>query len=272
MNKLPISVCMIAGAEGHRIARALASVAEWTEEIIVVLNEEVTDNTESVAREFGAKVFREPWKGHVAQKNSAAAKASKPWILGLDCDEVVSEPLRAEIQRAINDSRLDEAVAGFSFPRCSQCFGRWIRHGDWYPDRSFRLWKKGRAQWGGIDPHDKLIPDGAVLKLRSDLLHYTVEGIDQHILKNLRYSQDFCRHVMTAGKDVGWLDLVVRPPWRFFRGYVLRLGFLDGWPGFYIAWMTAIQTFLRYAKVMETCGAQQAKEMEELARNKAQGA
>jgi glycosyltransferase involved in cell wall biosynthesis len=90
MNKLPISVCMISGAEARRIGRALESVAGWTGEIIVVLNEDVRDGTEEIALKHGAKVFREAWKGHVAQKNSAADKAGQDWILGLDADEEVS--------------------------------------------------------------------------------------------------------------------------------------------------------------------------------------
>ena len=86
--RLPISVCLIAGNEAHRIRRALESVAGWTSEIIVVLNDDVNDGTDKMAGSFGANVFREPWKGHIAQKNSAARKAAHEWILGLDADEV----------------------------------------------------------------------------------------------------------------------------------------------------------------------------------------
>src|ERR1700757_220392 len=103
MNKLPVSVCIISGAEAHRIGRALASVADWSSEIIVVLNEEVRDGTEEIAAKYGARVVREPWKGHVAQKNSAAEKAGQEWILSIDADEVVSSELRDEIMRVLQD-------------------------------------------------------------------------------------------------------------------------------------------------------------------------
>src|SRR5437762_730059 len=156
IQKLPISVCLISGAEAHRIGRALESVVAWTSEIIVVLNEEVRDGTEEIAGQFGAKVFREPWKGHIAQKQSAAKKASQPWILGLDADEVISGPLREEIARLFDRPDVVIRFAAYSFPRCAFYCGRWIRHGDWYPDRQKRLWQRGRARWGGIDPHDKL--------------------------------------------------------------------------------------------------------------------
>jgi glycosyltransferase involved in cell wall biosynthesis len=247
-QRLPISVCIIAGNEARRIRRALESVAGWAGEIIVVLNDDVNDGTDKIAETFGAKIFREPWKGHVAQKNSADAKAAHPWILGLDADEEVSPALRDEIRQAVAGPG---ANAAFCFPRCSFYCGRWIRHGDWYPDRQTRLWQKGRAHWGGIDPHDKLLVDGPVGRLRHDLLHHTFETINFQITKTVLYADDFVRHCAAQGKTAGFLDLLVRPAWRFWRGYLLRLGFLDGWQGFTIAWLTAFYTFLRYVKVRE---------------------
>lgn len=244
--KSPISVCIIAGNEAKRIRRTLTSVAGWTEEIIVVLNDTVNDGTDTIAAEFGAKVFREPWKGHIGQKNSAADKASQPWLLGLDADEEISESLREEIQRAVSGPG-DQAA--FCFPRCTQFCGRWIRHGDWYPDRQTRLWRRGAARWGGVDPHDKLLVQGSVGRLRGDLLHDNAETIDRQIAKISSYSEDFFRDAQKHGRDASYFDLTFRPAWRFIRSYVLRLGFLDGWQGGYIAWMTAFYTATRYAKV-----------------------
>ena len=103
---LPISVCMIAGNEAHRIHRALDSVSSWVEEIIVVINDDVTDGTDKIAAGFGAKVFREPWKGYGPQKNSAADKATQPWLLNLDADEEVTPALRDEIRRADPEGRI----------------------------------------------------------------------------------------------------------------------------------------------------------------------
>jgi glycosyltransferase involved in cell wall biosynthesis len=249
--RLPISVCMISGAEAGRINRALESVAGWTSEIIVVLNEDVTDGTGEIARKHGAKVFREPWKGHIAQKNSAVDKAAQPWILGLDADEVVSPPLRAEITRLLAGSPPPENVAAYGFPRCAFYCGRWIRHGDWYPDRQTRLWRRGRARWGGRDPHDKLIVEGPVERLRGDLQHFSNDSINQQIQKLVPFSDEFVRQRLAEGRTASWLDLAVRPGWRFFRAYFLKLGLLDGWPGYYIAWLNAFSAVTRYAKVRE---------------------
>ena len=251
MNPLPISVCIISGAEARRIGRALESVAGWTNETVIVLNEDVQDGTEELALKQGAKVFREKWKGHIAQKNSAAAKASQKWLLGLDADEAVSPELQNEIRAAIENEERTEAHAAFSFPRLTFFCGRWIRHGDWYPDRSVRLWRKGRAEWGGVDPHDKLKVNGSIGKLNGDLLHYNAESINQQVAKITAFSDDFLRDAQAQGRKATWFDLAIRPGWRFVRSYFLRLGFLDGWPGWHIAWMTAFYTVNRYAKVRE---------------------
>jgi glycosyltransferase involved in cell wall biosynthesis len=248
---LPISVCMISGAEAARIGRALASVAGWTSEIVVVLNQEVVDGTAEVAAKYGAKVFREPWKGHIAQKNSAADKATQQWILGLDADEVVSAPLREEIQAKFTDHAGMVRFAAYSFPRRTWYCGRWIGHGDWYPDRQIRLWRRGSATWGGIDPHDKLLVNGRIGKLRADLHHYTNDSITQHVQKIIPFAEEFVRQNLASGRSVGVFDLFVRPFWRFVRAYFLRLGFLDGWQGYYIAWLNAFSSVTRYARLLE---------------------
>ncbi len=251
MNRLPVSVCIISGAEAHRIRATLASVVEWTSEIIVVLNEDVADGTDTVCQSFGARVFREPWKGHIDQKNSAATKAVHPWILGIDTDEIVSPELRREIEQVLSDPARAMNYGAFSFPRCSRLCGRWIRHGDWYPDRSVRLWRRGAARWGGVNPHDKLMVDGRIGRLQGDLLHHTAESIDRLVIKIPAYSTDFVKQRLTQGRGASVVELVVRPWWRFMRGYILKLGFLDGWQGYYIACFNAFAAATRYAKVHE---------------------
>jgi glycosyltransferase involved in cell wall biosynthesis len=240
---------MISGPEAHRIERALRSVADWASEIIVVLNEEVVDGTDTIAARCGAKVFREPWRGFIAQKNSAADKAAQPWLFNLDADEVVSPELQHEIAAAV------EATAGphtaYAFPRCTFYCGRWIRHGDWYPDRVLRLWRRDAGRWVGEEPHARLQINGSVGQLRSDLLHFSNESIARQIAKIAPYHGDFVKRQVSAGKAVGFFELTVRPPWRFLRAYFFRFGFLDGWPGFYIAALSAFSTLTRYAMVRE---------------------
>jgi glycosyltransferase involved in cell wall biosynthesis len=251
MSPLPISVCLIAGAEAQRLRRPLESVAGWTGEIIVVLNEEVTDGTDQIAQSFGGKVFREPWKGYVAQKNSAAQKAGQEWILSLDADEVVSPGLRDELQKLFSATEQLRPFAAFSFPRCTFYGGRWIRHGDWYPDRKVRLWRRGSAEWRGQNVHETVVVQGAVRKCKNDLLHYSMDDLNHHVRKAVNYSDLFAQQQVESGQNAGALTLGFRPWWRFVRGFFLRLGFLDGWQGFVIARMVAFETFLRYAKIRE---------------------
>jgi glycosyltransferase involved in cell wall biosynthesis len=256
MNRLPISVCMISGPEAHRIGRALESVAGWTAEIIVVMNEDARDGTEEIAMQHGAKVFRESWKGHVAQKNSAVDKAGQEWLLGLDADEAVSPELREEITRALHTTPADGPVA-FSFPRLNYYCGRWIRHGDWYPDRKTRLWRRGKGKWVGEDPHDRLEPQGHTMRLHSHLLHYSNDSIAGQIAKIAPYQAEFVKRRVAAGMDPGIIGLAVRPWWKFMRGYFFRLGFLDGWQGFYIAATGSFSALTRQAMVKEARASRQ---------------
>jgi glycosyltransferase involved in cell wall biosynthesis len=249
--RLPISVCLIAANEAHRIRKSLESVASWAGEIIVLLNDDVNDGTDKIAESFGAEVFREPWKGFIAQKNSVARKASCDWIFGVDADEVVSPELQREIRELFSNSEKLKNFAAFSLPRCTQYGGRWIRHGDWYPDRNVRLWRRGSGAWSGIDPHAAVTVNGHVGKLNHDLLHYSMEDLNHLIRKTISYTDTLARQKFEAGQRVGGFTLFFRPTWRFIRGYVFRLGFLDGWQGFSIAWLGAFYTFLRYAKVRE---------------------
>ena len=247
----PISVCVIAGNEAQRIRRALESVSGWTGEIIVVLNDDVKDGTDKIAAEFGAKIFFEPWKGHIAQKNSAAQKAAQEWILGLDADEVIPPELRKEIQDLFGPPEKLSRMAAFSFPRCTFYCGRWIRHGDWYPDRQIRLWRRGQAEWGGVDPHDKLMVRGEVGRLKSNLLHFSNDSVNAHIQKIIPFTDEFVRQHSQNRPGSQIAGLAIRPVWRFVRAYFFRLGFLDGWQGGYIAWLNAFSTASKYAKLRE---------------------
>jgi len=252
VNKQPISVSIISGADVDRIKNALESVSGWTSQIIVVLNDDVRDGTEEVAKRFGAEVFREAWRGVIAQKNSAAEKATQEWVLNLDSDEAVSPELRDEIMTALGETGQSPQPVAFNFPRLNKYCGRWIRHGDWYPDRRTRLWRRGRGHFEGEDPHDHLVVEGQTRKLRGNLLHYPMKSINHQIAKTVEYADFFVKNRSPGDRRVTMADLAIRPAWRFLRAYIFKLGFLDGWQGFSIAWLTSFYTFLRYARVRES--------------------
>ena len=251
-TRLPISVCIISGNEAHRITPTLQSVAAWASEIIVVLNDTVNDGTDKIVESFGGKVFREPWGGFVQQKNFAADKCTQDWLLNLDADEVISLELAEEIKNLFTVSGESQNHVAYDFPRCTLFYGRWIRHGEWYPDRNLRLWRRGRGSWGGVEPHARVVITGDQIgHFTGELMHYSMESIDHMLGKGMKYSDDFAAQCQKTGRRVTVTDLFVRPPWRFLRGYVFKLGFLDGWRGLTIAWMAAFYTFLRYLKAYE---------------------
>jgi glycosyltransferase involved in cell wall biosynthesis len=250
-TQLPVSVCLIAGNEAHRITPTLKSVADWAGEIIVVINHDVQDGTDKIAESFGAQVFREPWKGFIAQNQSAADKATGDWLLAIDADEVVSPGLAAEIQGLFSQPGKPDGYDAYEFPRCTLYYDRWIRHGDWYPDRKLRLWRRGQGRWGGEQTHAKFIVNGKIGRLNGELLHYSMESIEHQIQKTIRYADEFVDTCRSENRRITFGHLLLRPPWRFVRGYVFKLGFLDGWRGLSIAWMTAFYTFLRYFKAFE---------------------
>lgn len=251
MDPLPISVCIISGAEAHRIRVTLDSVAGWTRQIAIVINDTVQDGTEEIALSYGAQVRRKVWGGFGPQKNAATEMADSEWVLSLDADEAVSAPLREEIHNLFQDGTEKIQHAGYEFPRCTYFGGRWIKHGDWYPDRVRRLWKRGCGRWEGLEPHPYVTVQGSIGRLKQDLLHYSFENIDQQLAKIGPYSEYFVQHCLEQGRRAGAFDLAIRPGWRFLRAYFFRLGFLDGWPGFYISWMGAFAALTRYMKVRE---------------------
>lgn len=250
-GQLPVSVCIIAGNEAHRIRGALESVADWAGEIIVVINHDVSDGTDKIVESFGGKVFREPWKGNIAQNQSATDKASGEWLLSLDADEVVSPGLAAEIRALLANPAKAGRFAAYEFPRCTLFYDRWIRHGEWYPDRKLRLWRRGQGHWGGVFPHGRVIVNGSAGRLKGELLHYSMESMEHLLQKTIRYANEFAETCRKENRRITLIQLLARPPWRFLRGYVFKLGFLDGWRGLAIAWLAAFYTFLRYFKALE---------------------
>lgn len=249
MNKLPISVCIISSAEAGRIGKCLASVAGWVGEIVVVLNEEVTDGTEAIAASFGAKIYRHAWQGFREQKNLALSYATLPWVLALDADEEVSAELRESIVRSFDGGEPRFAAARFA--RKVWFLGRWITHGDWYPDRVLRLFRREGGKWAGSAEHCAVEAQGTCVTLAGDLLHYTNPDISSYVNKINYFADVFLQRQLAEKARWSAPGAVFRAAWRFVRAYLIRLGFLDGYPGFFIAASTAYSTLVRHSRLFE---------------------
>lgn len=245
-----LSVCIITYNEEDNVRRCLESVS-WADEIIVV-DSFSTDRTPEIAREFTDKVFQHRWSGYIGQKAIARNLARGEWILFVDADEAVSPGLRREIERILGGG-IPERVVGFDFPRQVWFMNRWIRHGDWYPDTKLRLFRKAHGRCGGTEPHEKIIVDGEVKHLRKPLYHYTYDDIADQLNTINRFSSISARGA--SGKPIASFKILAsmlfHPPFRFFRCYVLKRGFMDGWAGFIIATCVSFSTFIKYAKYWE---------------------
>jgi glycosyltransferase involved in cell wall biosynthesis len=243
-----ISACITAGNEESNIRRCLESV-QWCDEIVVV-DSFSTDRTVEICREYTDRVYEHRWLGYIGQKNLAKDIAREEWVLFLDADEEVSPALRDEILGEFDSDRCKD-IAGYEFPRMVHFLGRWIRHGDWYPDVKLRLFRKEKGQCGGSEPHDRIIVDGAVKRLENCMFHYTYENISDQVITMNRFSSITAVGHYQNGRRFRLSDILFRPGFRVFRGYVLKGGFLDGLPGFIVAISTGIAVFVKYAKLWE---------------------
>ena len=244
---MKISVVVITYNEEKRLGPALKSVEGLADEIVVV-DSYSTDETIKLSKGFTDKVFRRRWTNYADQKNYANGKATHPWILSLDADERLSPRLRDEIAALKGD---EPEAAAFSMPRLTRYLGRWVRHSGWYPDRKIRLFRRDRARWEGDYVHEKLVVEGDVRRLRGDLHHFTYRDIRDHLRRINTFSSLGAQKLYAARKKCRWHHLVMLPGLRFFRSYILKAGFRDGYAGFVIAVLHGYAIFVRYAKLRE---------------------
>ena len=250
-ESLPISVAIVTLNEQVNLPRCLASLQGLAREIVIV-DAGSTDDTLAVAESFGARIFYQAWLGFREQKQLAFSHCVEPWVLALDSDEELSPQLRQEIVSFFSDGSV-ERHQGASFPRMVHFMGRWIRHGDWYPDRKLRLVLRERTRYVGSSAHDKLELDAGCtsIPMKGDLHHYSFKDTNHYISKINVFSDAHLQDQLAAGRGWSLTATLTRPLWRFFRAYVLRRGLLDGFPGLWIAVGTAYQTFIRHSRHYE---------------------
>jgi len=250
-SPLPLSVVIVARNEAETLPRCLASVQGWVTEIVVVLND-TTDDSEAIAIKNGATVHHTEWRGFRDTKNWALDQVTQPWALCLDADEEVSPALHQGIV-VFFSQRKAQRYHGARFPRKVWFIDRWITHGDWYPDYSLRLIRRDQARWGGDQiVHEKMECPGPVAIMKGDLHHYSFPTLASHVAKINPFADLFAQQQAADGRGFSVVAAVLRPAWRFVRAYVFRRGFLDGYPGFYIAWATAFGAFVRYSRLYES--------------------
>ncbi len=249
MMRDKISVCITCCDEENNIRNCLQSVANWADEIIVV-DSFSKDRTVAICREYTDQVVQHEWLGYIGQKNLVKDMAHSPWVMFIDADEEVSPALRAQILAQFESGR-NRTVDGYEFARKVRYMGRWINHGEWYPDYKMRLFRKDRGLCAGKEPHDRITVPGKVARLRGDLYHYTYANIHEQLETLNNFSSITARGKYNSGMPFRWWDLLLRPVYRFFKAYFMKRGFLDGAQGFIIAICSSYGVFIKYAKLLE---------------------
>ncbi|CCD29201.1 Alpha-L-glycero-D-manno-heptose beta-1,4-glucosyltransferase [Candidatus Glomeribacter gigasporarum BEG34] len=241
-GKLRLSVIIITLNEAHHITECIDSIKSIASEIIV-LDCGSEDETQALARAHGARVMQNTgWPGFGPQKNRALARAQFAWILSLDADERATPALCAEIARAVRN----EGYTAYAIPRRTQFCGRWVRHSGWTPDDVVQLFRRGQARFSEHAVHEHVRVEGSIGHLTQPLEHYSYRSQREVNEKVQRYARAGAQELHRAGIRGGFCKALLHGGWAWWRTFIWRLGFLDGWTGWAIAAMNARTAWLKY--------------------------
>lgn len=246
-GRRPLSVTIVTRDEAARVGACLDSVA-WADEI-VVLDCGSSDGTQEICRARGAVVVERAWEGYAAQKNLAIGQARHPWVLSLDADERVGEGLREQILEVL---AADGPAEGYRIPRMNIFFGRWLRHGDHWPDHQIRLFRRERGRFNDKPVHESVEVSGSVGELSEPLEHRSYDTMSEFFARQVRYAALAAEELAGRGESPSAADFVLRPLWRFVKSYFLQSGWRDGCEGFVASAGSAFYVFMRAAFLWES--------------------
>lgn len=216
--------------EEHNIQACLKSLA-FADEIVVVDNES-TDRTAALAKQAGARVCTFP--GHHGYPEPARVfgltQLSGAWVFILDADERATPELGRELRRLAEDPR---SADGYWIPIRNFHFGRWLKHGNLYPDLHLRFFRRGKGGYPEVGLHRGIHVSGTEDRVRQDILHYSYRNLEHYFEKFDRYTTVEAERIVDQGRRPTGYDLVLKPLHRFIKTYVFKGGCLDGLPGFY---------------------------------------
>jgi glycosyltransferase involved in cell wall biosynthesis len=249
---MKVSACLITRNEERNLERCLSSVAPLVDEILVV-DSGSADATLEIAAKFGARILHQDWLGYVGQKNIALAHARHSWVLSIDADEEISPELAASIARVKANPAADVPGApnGYQVSRIVFYRGRWIRHGDWYPDRLVRLFRRTEARFSGGRVHEKLELRGEHPILPGHLHHFTYENAFDRADRCARYAALWAETAHEQHRRAFAWSGPLHAVARWGKGYILKRGFLDGAIGWDVAAGNAREVWLKYKLLRE---------------------
>jgi glycosyltransferase involved in cell wall biosynthesis len=214
---------------------------------ILVADSGSTDGTLAIVREMGGcRIIEREYIDSGNFKNWAIPQAAHEWVLIVDADERVTPELAAEIKRTIAAADCD----GYRILRRNHFFGHEIKHCGWNTDDVLRLFRRDLGRYTDYGDHaDVEVPSRRVDRLRAKFLHYTYWSMEQYLRKLDRYTTQWAQQRYERGCRVGYAELLLRPPLRFFHSYFIRLGILDGVPGLVLCMLTSFYSFTKAAKL-----------------------
>ena len=245
VSRQPLSVAIITLNAATQLEACLQS-ARFGDEIVVV-DSGSSDGTQALAQRHGARVVHQDWLGFGPQKQFAVDAASHDWVLCLDADERVTPELQAAIENALKDP----STAAFRFARCNRFLGRYLRHGEGYPDWSLRLFDRRQARWSDDAVHEKVITQGRIGELPGDLLHDSAESLASYLTKQNRYTTLAADMAFATCKRASLGRIAFSPLLRFIKFYFIRQGFRDGLPGLIHIVIGCCNSFMKYSKIFE---------------------
>jgi len=231
--------------EENTIRDCLESV-RWADEIFVV-DSFSTDGTLDIARAYTDRIVQHEYVNSATQKNWAIPQCTHDWVLVIDCDERLTPALQDEI-KALLAGEPDRD--GYRIGRDNYFFGHRIRYSGWQHDSVLRLFKKDKGRYRDREVHADIdMPPEKVGRLHNKLEHYTYTTFDQYLEKFGRYTTWAANDLYKQGRKPSFCNLVLRPPLRFFKMYILKRGFLDGAAGFVLCALATMSVFMKYAKL-----------------------
>lgn len=243
--RAPLSAVLITRNAAHVLEACLESLA-FVDDIVVV-DSASSDGTDAIAARHGARVVQKEWLGYGRQKQFAVEQARHDWVLCIDSDERVSPELAGSIRAAV----AAPVSPVYRMRRRNRFCGRWLSHGEGYPDWSVRLFNRMNARWSEDLVHEKVLFAVTPGGLKGDLLHDSSDDLTAYLERQNRYTLLAALQAFEQGRSANLAHLLLSPLVRFFKFYFLRLGFLDGLPGLLHVSIGCMNSYIKYAKLIE---------------------
>ena len=233
--------------ESRNILECIQSLQQVCSEVVIV-DSLSSDDTREIALQAGAKVVEQPYIGDGLQKNVGLAHTENDWILSIDADERLT-PEAVELIKQLDLTTTEHD--GFAFRRRNYIGSRWIKQCGWYPDYCIRLYNKSKTRFSEVKQHASVQAKNPK-QLDADLIHYSFDNIGQLFAKPGRnFSNRSAKIMYQKGKRANSFSPFLHGLSAFIRKYLLQKGFLGGVDGMTVAISAALNSYLKYAKLLE---------------------